>query len=73
MDISAISEIISTIGFPIVCFLMCGYYVKYREDKNDEKFDKLNAQHDEETKRMTDALNNNTIAIQKLTDKLGGD
>lgn len=72
MDINAISDIISTIGFPIVCFLMCGWYVKYREDKNDEKFDKLNSQHDEETKRMTDALNNNTMALQKLTDKLGG-
>ena len=72
MDIKVLSEINSTIGFPIVCFLMCGYYVKYREDKNDEKFDKLNAQHDEEAKRMTEALNNNTLALQKLADKLGG-
>lgn len=72
MDITTFSEIISTIGFPIVCFLMCGYYVKYREDKNDEKFDRLNAQHDEEAKRMTEALNNNTLALQKLADKLGG-
>ena len=72
MDINAISDIISTIGFPIVCFLMCGWYVKYREDKNYEKFDKLNSKHDEETKRMTDALNNNTMALQKLADKLGG-
>lgn len=72
MDISTLSEIISTVGFPIVCFLMCGYYVKYREDKNDEKFDKLNDQHDEEAKRMTEALNNNTLALQKLADKLGG-
>ncbi len=72
MDIRAISDIISTVGFPIVCFLMCGWYVKYREDKNDEKFDKLNAQYDEESKRMIDAVNNNTVALQKLTDKLGG-
>lgn len=67
-----ISDIIATVGFPIVCFLMCGWYVKYREDKNDEKFDKLNAQYDEESKRMIDAVNNNTVALQKLTDKLGG-
>lgn len=73
MDLNGFSEIISTVGFPIVCFLMCGYYVKYREDKNDEKFDKLNTQHDEENRRMIDAVNNNTIALQKLTDKLEGD
>lgn len=72
MDINVISELISTVGFPIVCFLMCGWYVKYREDKNDEKLDKINSLHDDETKRMTDAVNNNTLALQKLTDKLEG-
>lgn len=73
MDIlNTISELITTVGFPIVCFLMCGWYVKYREDKNDEKLDKINSLHDEESKRMIDALNNNTLAIQKLTDKLEG-
>ena len=72
MDVGAISDVISTVGFPIVCFLMCGWYVKYREDKNDEKLDKLNTMHDDESKQMVAALNNNTLALQKLTDKLGG-
>lgn len=72
MDLSALAEIISTVGFPIVCFIMCGYYVKYREDRNDEKIDKLNTLHDEESKQMISALNNNTLALQKLTDKLEG-
>ena len=72
IDFEAISNLIATVGFPIVCFLMAGWYVKYREDKNDEKFDKLNTQHNEENKRITEALNNNTMALQKLTDKLGG-
>ena len=71
MDFKTLSDLISTVGFPIVCFLICGWYVKYREDKNDEKFDKLNSQHDDESKRMTEAVNNNTLALQKLTDKLG--
>lgn len=71
MDLNNISEIISTIGFPIVCFIMCGWYVKYREDRNDEKIDKLNTMHDDESKQMISAINNNTLALQKLTDKLG--
>lgn len=70
MDLNALSEIISTVGFPIVCFIICGYYVKYREDKNDDKFDKINTQHNEEMKQVVAALNNNTLALQKLTDKL---
>lgn len=72
MDVNGISEIISTVGFPIVCFLLCGWYVKYREDKNDEKYDKLNSQHDDEMKQIVAAINNNTVALQKLADKLGG-
>ena len=71
MDIQSLSDIISTVGFPIVCFIMCGWYVKYREDRNDEKIDKLNTMHDDESKQMVSALNNNTLALQKLTDKLG--
>lgn len=71
MDLQSISDIISTVGFPIVCFIMCGWYVKYREDRNDEKIDKLNTMHDDESKQMVSALNNNTLALQKLTDKLG--
>lgn len=72
MDVNGISEIISSVGFPIVCFLLCGWYVKYREDKNDEKYDKLNNQHDDEMRQIVAAINNNTVALQKLADKLGG-
>lgn len=71
IDFSAISELIATVGFPIVCFLMCGWYVKYREDKNDDKISKIIDTHNEESKRLADAVNNNTLALQKLTDRLG--
>lgn len=72
VDFNAISELIATVGFPIVCFLMCGWYVKYREDKNDDKIYKIVSVHSEESKQLADAVNNNTLALQKLTDKLGG-
>lgn len=69
--LSALSNLISTVGFPIVCFGASAWYVKYREDKNDEKLKNLTTLHDEENKRMVEALNNNTLALQKLTDMLG--
>lgn len=50
---------ISTVGFPIVmCLLMW-----YMNDKQD-------ARHREETQQITEAVNNNTIAIQKLVDRM---
>lgn len=65
-----IINLITTIGFPAACFIMAGLYVKYREDKNDEKIEKIVNQHHDEIGQMTEALNNNTLAIQKLTNKL---
>lgn len=63
-------QFISTVGFPIcACFAM-GYYVKYITDKNNEKVDTISKEHKQEMDKITQALNNNTLAIQKLTDSL---
>lgn len=70
---SEISDLISTVGFPIVCFLICGWYVKYREDKNDDKYAKLSNQHNEEIDQLVNAINHNTLALYKLLDKLDHD
>ena len=60
MDYQNIVTAISTVGFPIV---MCGalfwYMIQQREA------------HKEEINKMTEALNNNTLVLQKLLDKIG--
>lgn len=50
---------IGTVGFPIVACIVMAYYVKYLTDK-----------HREEQERLTEIINNNTLAVQKLCDKL---
>lgn len=64
-------EIFAAIGqyaFPIVMCLLMGKYLKYREDQHTKAVSELNAQHQKEMKDVTQALNNNTLAIQRLTD-----
>lgn len=61
MDVQAIITAISTVGFPIV---MCGALFWYMINQRDA--------HKEEISKMTEAINNNTLALQKLLDKLGG-
>jgi hypothetical protein len=57
--IDSISTLISTLGFPIgMCLIMC-YYIN-----------KINDAHKEESDKFAEALNNNTIVLQKLCDKL---
>lgn len=68
MDTNMIIQVVSSLGFPIV---MCGamaWYVKYSTDQHREERKELNSQHSKEMEEVTDALNNNTLAIQKLTD-----
>ena len=59
---------ISTVGFPIACCLAMMWYVKYSTDQNREEIARLNEQHNQEMKEVTTAINNNTLALQKLCD-----
>lgn len=59
MDITVIGNLIGTLGFPIVmCIMMYN-----RMEKQDE-------QHKEEMSKLTESLNNNTLALTKLTTRL---
>lgn len=71
MDVNAILQAVGTLGFPIVCAVAMAWYVKYMTDQNREDVEKLNMQHQQEMKDVTSALNNNTLALQKLTDVIG--
>ena len=64
-------QIISTIGFPIACCLAMGYFFKYITDKDREERQAMSERHDNEMKEITAALNNNTLALQKLCERLG--
>lgn len=68
MDVNTILQAVGTVGFPIVCAIAMAWYVKYVTDRNREDIEKLNTQHQQEMKEVTTALNNNTLALQKLSD-----
>lgn len=68
MDANTWITLITTVGFPIV---MCGamaWYVKYITDQNREDIASEREQHDAEMKDVTQAINNNTLALSKLAD-----
>jgi hypothetical protein len=64
-------QIWSAIGqyaFPIVACVVMGWYVKYIQDNYRKDISDISTRHKEEMDQVTQALNNNTQAIQKLTD-----
>lgn len=68
------AQLISTLGFPIVCCVAMAIYVTKITQQNREDTKELNKQHTEEMlefkEDIKEALNNNTIALNKLCEKL---
>lgn len=62
-----IITIISSVGFPIVACVAMGYYVKYITDENRKEIKAQNEAHQTEMQKVSEALNNNTMAIHDLT------
>lgn len=60
--------LINSLGLPTVVACASMWYVKYREDKNDQKIEKMTEEHKEEMIDITNALNNNTLALQRICD-----
>lgn len=60
MDYTAVAQLIGSLGFPIVACVML--YV--RMEKQDEN-------HKQEVSELSKAIQNNTLVMQKLIDKLG--
>lgn len=69
-DISAVLSAISSVGFPIICCIAMGWYVKYATDKNREEVAVLNREHKAEIAEVTKAISNNTIVMQQLVDTI---
>ena len=55
MDVATITQLIGSLGFPVACVIaMFWFWNKERED------------HKMEMQKMTEALNNNTLALVKI-------
>lgn len=59
MEFNDIITAICTVGFPIVAYGALYWYII-----------KKDTEHKEETEKMTEAINNNTIALTKLIEEL---
>lgn len=60
MGAEAVIQAISTLGFPIGVCVICFWFIN-----------KLTEQHKEEIDKLSVSVNNNTLVMQKLVDRLG--
>lgn len=60
-------NLISTFGFPIFACVCLGYYVNIITKQNREDIKDMQKNYNTEMQKMSEALNNNTMAIHDLT------
>lgn len=65
-----IVNIISTIGFPAACVVGLAWFVKHQTDENTKQMEQMRKEQVEQIKATTEAISNNTLALQQLIDKL---
>lgn len=70
MDLASITQLITAVGFPVVACVLMGYYIKTQTDNYRSDVQELQRQHKEEISKVTEAVNNNTLALTKLADAL---
>ena len=73
MDAQTITTIISSLGFPIFCCLALGWWIKSTTESFNKQLDETRKDHKEEIKSIKDSLDNNTIALTRLLEKLEKD
>lgn len=66
MDANTIVTLVGSLGFPICACIGLGWFVT-------SELRSMRSDHKEEMAKMTEAVNNNTMVIQKLVDKMGGE
>ena len=70
MDLQAIASLIGSLGFPIVCCVIMFNQLQKDREQSAALRESDRAAHTAEMEKITSALNNNTIVMQKLIDTL---
>lgn len=72
MDFNTVMAAIGSLGFPIVaCVGIAVFFNKVNENyRSDIK--EINASHKVEMDKITEAVNNNTLVLQKLLSRMEG-
>ena len=66
-------QIIQSLGFPIACVVAMFWMWQTEVKTHDSEMEKMRTTLEEQTHQMTEALNRNTVVLEKIMTMLGGD
>lgn len=70
MNIEFISTLISTVGFPICSVIGLCWFILKLQETNNKNIERMFNMYEQSNKENREAIENNTIVLQKVCDKL---
>lgn len=69
MDANVLITMIGSLGFPIVACIFIAIFFSKTQDNYRNDIKEMQATHKAETDKMTEAINNNNLLLQRLLDR----
>ena len=67
--VNMIVQIVQNLGVPVACLVACFWYIW----KRDEDWKMRETNYQEMVNNLSEVISNNTLALQRLVDKIGGE
>ena len=67
----SVIQVIQSLGFPIACVVAMFWMWQVEVKSHDSEMEKMHSALETQTKEMTDALNKNTVVLEKIMTILG--
>lgn len=73
MDWNQIAQLIGSLGFPIVCTIVCFWYIYKNGESQREMIQKMQDSHKDEIEKLRQTIDNNTRVMLQIYEKVGRD
>ena len=71
--LNALATLLGNGFFPIIVCSIMFWYIYKKDAQTRDAMKEMNANHKEEITELRKSIDNNTLVVQKLVDKIGGD
>lgn len=73
MDWNQVAQLIGSLGFPIVCTVVCFWYIWKNGESQREMIQKMQDSHKDEIEKLRQTIDNNTRVMLQIYERVGRD
>ena len=73
MDWNLVAQLIGSLGFPIVCTVVCFWYIWKNGESQREMIQKMQDSHKDEIEKLRQTIDNNTRVMLQIYERVGRD